>query len=34
MHFDYLLVIGLLLFVYLFYIGPYEFKTDEEEDDE
>lgn len=34
MHFDYLLVIGLLLFVCLFYVSPYEFKTDEEEDDE
>lgn len=34
MHFDYLLVIGLLLFVCLFYVSPYEFKTEEDDDDE
>jgi hypothetical protein len=34
MHFDYLLVVGLLLFVLLFYASPYEFKTNEDDEDE
>lgn len=34
MHFDYLLVMCLLLCVGIFYVSPYEFKTSEEDDDE
>jgi hypothetical protein len=33
MHFDYLLVIGLLLFVCLFYFSPYDVKSEERDDD-
>jgi len=34
MHFDYLLVIGLLLFVGVFYVSPYDVKVEEIDDDE
>jgi hypothetical protein len=34
MHFDYLLVAALILFVLVFYASPYEFKTLEDDDDE
>jgi hypothetical protein len=34
MHFDYMLVIGLVLFVCLFYVSPYDVQVEEIEDDE
>jgi len=34
MHFDYLLVVGLVLFVALFYVSPYDVKVEEIDDDE
>lgn len=34
MHFDYMLIFALVVFVLLFYISPYDVKVEEIEDDE